>query len=129
MIPLALFLLFSFLRIVLRSKWLAGTAVIVLINLFVNAPYFETSGIVVATAFGLLWLFGVNRFGLIAGMSLWFADRVFRAWSMLAPAPWYSGRILPPDGGSRRLVHLCFPKIAGRSAALPADLLSGPRTP
>ena len=50
---------------------------IVLINLFVNAPYFETSGIIVATAFGLLWLFGVNRFGLIAGMSLWFRIACF----------------------------------------------------
>ncbi len=126
-IPLALFLLFCFLRIVLRSKWLAGTAVIVLINLFVNAPYFETSGIIVATAFGLLWLFGVNRFGLIAGMSLWFADRVFRAWSMLAPAPWYSGRMYLLMAAVVILSIYAFLRSLGDRPLLPADLLSGPR--
>jgi hypothetical protein len=126
-IPLALFLLFCFLRIVLRSKWFAGTVVIVLINLFVNAPYFETSGIIVATAFGLLWLFGVNRFGLIAGMSLWFADRVFRAWSMLAPAPWYSGRMYLLMAAVVILSIYSFLRSLGDRPLLPADLLSGSR--
>jgi hypothetical protein len=65
----------------------------VLVNAYVNREYFEITGSIVSIAFTVLWLVAVTRFGLIAGMSMWFADRVFRAWSMLAPDGWYAGRM------------------------------------
>jgi hypothetical protein len=64
------------------------------VNAFVNLqdrP--QLSGIFVVTFFAALWLLGVTRIGLIAGMSMWFADRVFRAEIMLAPEGWCAGRL------------------------------------
>lgn len=96
-IPLALFFLLAIFRIVTRSQWIAAGGLIVLINAFVNlgarTPNPEVSGILIGTLFSVLWLVAVTRFGLICGMSLWFADRVFRAITMLAPDAWYAGRM------------------------------------
>jgi hypothetical protein len=58
-------------------------------------------------------------------MSLWFADRVFRAWSMLAPAPWYSGRMYLLMAAVVILSVYAFLRSLGDRPLLPADLLSG----
>jgi hypothetical protein len=138
-IPLALFLMFSILRIVISSilriafrdksldgKWLAGAGLIAMVNLYVNTPYFEISGLIIATAFCVLWLLGVTRFGLIAGMSLWFADRIFRAWSMLAPASWYSGRMYLLLAAVLILSLYAFVRSIGDRPLVPAEFLAEP---
>jgi serine/threonine-protein kinase len=89
-VPLALFLLFSMFRLQLRNQWIAALVWICLVNGFVNLPDPELSGVIVATLFGVLWLLVVLQFGLVAGMAMWFADRLFRAEIMIAPNAWYS---------------------------------------
>jgi serine/threonine-protein kinase len=121
-LPLALFFLFFFFRIVFRSRWVAGAVLIVLVNGYVNYSNPEVYGILVATAFVLLWLLGVTRFGLIAGMSLWFADRIFRAWSMLAPAPWYQGRMYLLLSAVLILSAYSFVRSLGNRPLVPVDL-------
>ena len=124
-IPLGLFFLFSIFRIVLRSQWLAGAALSLLINAYVNLEYPEVTGGIVAVVFSVLWLIAVMRFGLVAGMSMWFADRVFRAWSILAPAPggWYSGRMYLLLASVLGLAIYAFITSLGGRPLVPAELL------
>ena len=88
-VPLVLFLLFSMFRLQLRNKWIAALVWVCLVNAFVNLPDPQLSGVTVATVFGVLWLLGVLQFGLVTGVAMWFADRVFRAAIMIAPNAWY----------------------------------------
>ena len=127
-IPLGLFALFSTFRILLRNRWLAGIVLTFIINAYVNLQHPEISGLVVAVVFSTLWLVGVMRFGLIAGMSMWFADRVFRAWSMLAPAEWYSTRLYFMLSAVIALSVFAFVTSLGRQPLVPPELLGGPRT-
>lgn len=124
-IPLGLFALFSIFRIAFRSQWIAGIALTLIIEAYVNLQYqaVEISGLIVAAAFSALWLVGVMRFGLIAGMSMWFADRVFRALSMLAPAAWYSGRLYFFLGAVLALAFYAFANALGKQPLVPTELL------
>lgn len=77
----------------------------------------------VGASFSLLWLVGVMRFGLIAGMSMWFADRVFRALSMLAPAAWYSVRLYFFLAAVLALSFYAFANALGKQPLLPMELV------
>ena len=127
-VPLGLFALFSAFRVVLRNQWLAGIALTLIINAYINLQHPEVSGLVVAIFFSALWLVGVMRFGLIAGMSMWFADRVFRAWSMLAPAEWYGMRLYFLIAAVLALSVYAFMTSLGKEPLLPPELVDGPRT-
>jgi serine/threonine-protein kinase len=124
-IPLGLFALFSTFRIAFRSQWIAGIALTVIIESYVNLQHqtFEISGLMVGASFSLLWLVGVMRFGLIAGMSMWFADRVFRALSMLAPAAWYSVRLYFFVAAVLALSFYAFANALGKQPLLPMELV------
>lgn len=106
--PLALFFLFSFFRLVLRNTWLATAAFFILINTFVNLPNPELGGILIGSVFCLLWLLAVTRFGLVAGMSMWFADRIFRAEIMFVPEAWYAAQIFLLIGAMMGLAVYAF---------------------
>jgi serine/threonine-protein kinase len=98
-IPLGLFFLFCFFRIVFRNSWIAAGAFFILINAFVNlpsqsfSPSPEVSGVMIGSLFCSLWLLAVTRFGLVSGMSMWFADRIFRAAIMVNPSGWHAERM------------------------------------
>jgi len=92
-VPLALFLLFSLFRFRLRNQWLAALVWVGLVNAFVNLPDPTLSGVIIVTLFAVLWLLGVLQFGLVTGMAMWFADRVFRAEIMIAPNAWYADQM------------------------------------
>jgi serine/threonine-protein kinase len=126
-IPLALFLLFAIFRIVTRSQWFAALGLIVLINAFVNIQNPEASGILIGTLFGVLWLVAVTRFGLICSMSLWFADRVFRAITMLKPDAWYAGRFYLLLGAVLLLAVYSF-KISLGNQPIVSPKILGPQS-
>jgi hypothetical protein len=92
-IPLALFFLFSFLRAGARNQWIASVLWIIMINYLTRPLDLTVPGIVLVSFFGVLWLVSVIRFGLVAGMAMWFADRIFRAEIMLDPHSWYASQI------------------------------------
>jgi serine/threonine-protein kinase len=124
-VPLGLFALFSTFRILLRNQWVAGIVLTFIINAYVNWKFPEFTGLIVAVFFSTLWLVGVMRFGLIAGMTMWFADRVFRAWSMLAPGDWYSTRLYFFLGAVVALSVYAFTTSLGRQPMVPPELLGG----
>ena len=107
-ISLALFFLFSFFRAILRNQWIAIVPWIVLINWLTNLLDPQVSGYFFVSLFGLLWLLAVMRFGLIAGMAMWFADRIFRVEIMLAPQGWYAGRMYLLIGAAAALSIYAF---------------------
>jgi hypothetical protein len=92
-VPLGLFLLFWMFRFRLRNEWIAALVWVCLVNAFVNLPDPQLSGVIIVTLFAVLWLLGVLQFGLVTGMAMWFADRVFRAEIMIPPNDWYGERI------------------------------------
>jgi hypothetical protein len=118
-----MFFLFSIFRIVLRSQLLAGVLLAALVSGFVNLAFFEVTGTIVAIAFSVLWLVAVTRFGLIAGMSMWFVDRVFRTWSMLGPDSWYGGRMYLLLAAVLLLSIYAFITSLGGRSIVPVDLL------
>jgi hypothetical protein len=121
--PLALFFLFSFFRLVLRNTWLATAAFFVLINTFVNLPNPELGGILIGSVFCLLWLLAVTRFGLVAGMSMWFADRIFRAEIMFVPEAWYAAQIFLLIGAMAALAVYAFTISIGNRAIVSPTIL------
>jgi hypothetical protein len=93
-IPLALFFLLSFLRAGLRNQWFASLLWIVMINYLTRPLDLTLPGILLVSVFGVLWLVSVMRFGLVAGMAMWFADRIFRAEIMLDPHGWFGAQMI-----------------------------------
>jgi serine/threonine-protein kinase len=91
-IPLVLFFLLSFFRS-LGNQYFAMTLWIIFLNLLTRPLDLTVPGVLLVSVFGVLWLVSVTRFGLVAGMAMWFADRVFRAEIMLWPQSWYAGRM------------------------------------
>jgi hypothetical protein len=128
-IPLALFFLFCFFRIVFRNPWIASVAFFFLINAFVNlpsqsfSPNPEASGVLIGTLFCSLWLLAVTRFGLVGGMSMWFADRIFRAEIMVNPSGWHAERMYLLLGAVGVLAVYAFVISVGNRPILSTKLL------
>ena len=121
--PLALFFLFYFFRIILRNPWLATVAFAALVNTFVNLPNPELGGVLIGSLFCLLWLLAVTRFGLIAGMSMWFADRIFRVEIMFAPEAWYATQVYLLMGAMGILALYAFITSLGNQPILSPRIL------
>ena len=129
-ISLALFFLFSFFRAVLRKQWIATVVWVILVNVISNVGLGsfavpQVSGLVISSVFAGLWLVGVMRYGLTAGIAMWFADRVFRAAIMIAPQGWYAGRIYLVLGALAALSIYAFRKSVGKRSPLSVQLMSG----
>jgi hypothetical protein len=75
----------------------------------------------------MLWLVAVMRFGLIAGMAMWFADRIFRGEGMLAPQGWYAGQMYLMVGAAAVLAIYAFTRSLGNHPILSFKLMDGYR--
>jgi serine/threonine-protein kinase len=124
-IPLALLFLLTFLRAGLRNQWVASVLWIVLINALTRPLDFTVPGILLVSVFGVLWLVSVMRFGLTAGMAMWFADRIFRAEIMLDPHNWYAERMILLLAALAALSIIAFKMSLGSQPALRLKLLEG----
>ena len=120
-ISLALFFLFCFFRAVLRSPWLATPFWLVVINAL--TPEFQLSGVAIVSAFGALWLVAVLRFGVTAGMAMWFADRIFRAEIMLPPQGWHAGRYYVLVGAVVAFALYAFSQSLGKQSLFSFKLM------
>jgi serine/threonine-protein kinase len=120
-ISLALFFLFCFLRAVLRSPSLAILFWLIVIN--ASIPKFQPSGVLLVTAFGALFLVAVLRFGVIAGMAMWFADRIFRAEIMLPPQGWHAARYYVLVGAALAVALYAFIRSLGKHALFSFNLM------
>jgi hypothetical protein len=125
-ISLALFFVFSFLRAAVRIPWMATLVWVALINAL--TPKMDPPGILVVSLFGVLWLVAVRRFGLIAGMAMWFADRIFRAEIMLAPQGWYAAQMYLLIGTVAALGIYAFTRSVGNHPILPFKLMDTHRS-
>jgi hypothetical protein len=65
------------------------------------------------------------RFGLVAGMALWFADRIFRAEIMLDPHSWFVGRMALLVASVAALSLFAFKMSLGNEPALRFKVLEG----
>ena len=128
-ISLALFFLISFFRAALRKQWLATGAFVILVNVLSNFALSHSlptiSGLAVSSAFAALWLVGVMQYGLPAGISIWFADRIFIAGIMLAPQGWYAGRMYLLLGVLAGVAIYAFRTSVGKQSLFSFDLMSG----
>src|SRR5688572_653516 len=124
-ISLALFFLYSFFKAALRSVWLATPLWILLIGIL--TPGIDPAGIFVVSLFAVLWLVAVLRFGLMAGMAMWFADRIFRAEGMLTPDGWYAGQFYVLVGSVAVLAIYAFKNSLGNNPILSFKLIDGYR--
>jgi serine/threonine-protein kinase len=120
-VSISLFFLFCFLRVVLRNQWIAIAIWIGLINFLTSDP--EIAGAIVVVAFGALWLLAVMRFGLTAGIAMWFADRILRIESMLAPQGWLAGSYYLLLGAVTALALYAFVKSLGNHPVFALTLM------
>jgi serine/threonine-protein kinase len=121
-IPLALFFLWSFFRS-LGNQYVAVTLWIVLLNILTRPLDLTVPGVLLVSVFGALWLVSVTRFGLIAGMAMWFADRIFRAEIMLSPQSWYAGKMYLLLGIIAALAVYAFKMSLGNRPAVSLRLM------
>jgi Protein kinase domain len=121
-IPLALFFLWSFFRS-LGNQYVAVALWIVVLNVLTRPLDLTVPGVLLVSVFGALWLVSVTRFGLIAGMAMWFADRIFRAEIMLSPQSWYAGRMYLLLGIIAALAVHAFKMSLGNRPALSLRLM------
>jgi serine/threonine-protein kinase len=111
-ISIALFFLLCFLHVVLRSRWLVIAVWIALINMLTS--YIAIVGAIVVVAFGALWLVAVMRFGMTAGIAMWFADRILRIENLLPPQGWLAGSYYFFLGAVIALAIFAFVKSLGK---------------
>jgi NhaP-type Na+/H+ and K+/H+ antiporter len=79
--------------------------------------------VLIGSLFCSLWLLAVTRFGLVAGMSMWFADRIFRAEIMVNPVGWHAGRMYLLLGAVGVLAVYAFVISVGNRPILSTKLL------
>ena len=78
-----------------------------------NRPNLQFSGILLGTLFATVWFLAVIRFGMTTGMSMWFADRVFRVENHALTGGLVGRAASPPAGGSGDDGDRFFPHVAG----------------
>jgi serine/threonine-protein kinase len=123
-ITLALFFLFCFMRAVLRNPWFAAPVWLAIINaLTLTAGPQQYGGILIVSAFGALWFVAMLRFGVTAGMAMWFADRIFRAEIMLPPQGWHAGRYYVLVGAVAVLALYAFARSLGKHSFVSFKLM------
>ena len=120
-VSISLFFLFCFLRAVLRNQWIAIVVWIALLNGLTRDQ--EAVGSLVVIAFGGLWLLAVMKFGLTAGIAMWFADRILRIENMLPPKGWLAGNYYLLLVAVTALALYAFVKSMGKHRAFEFTLM------
>jgi len=121
-ISLALFFLFCCMRAVFRNPWFATPVWLAIINALTPAPQ-RYGGMVIVTAFAALWVVAMLRFGVTAGMAMWFADRIFRAEIMLPPQGWHASRYYVLVGAVAAVAMYSFARSLGKHSLFSFKLM------
>jgi hypothetical protein len=125
-VTLALFFLFCFMRSVFRSPWFATPvwlAVINVLTLTLTPGPEQYWGVVIVSAFGAFWFVAMLRFGVTAGMAMWFADRIFRAEMMLPPQGWHTVGYYLLAGAVAAVALYAFARSLGNHPAFSFKLM------
>jgi len=125
-ISLALFFLFCCMRTVFRNPWFATPVWLAVTNALTPAPQ-RYGGMVVVSAFAALWVVAMLRFGVTAGMAMWFADRIFRAEIMLPPQGWHASRYYVLVGAVAVVALFSFARSLGKHSLVSFKLIDEKR--
>ena len=121
-ISLALFFLFCCIRAVFRNPWFATPVWLAVINALTPSPQ-RYGGMVIVSAFAVLWVVAMLRFGVTAGMAMWFADRIFRAEIMLPPQGWHASRYYVLVGAVAAVALYSFARSRGKHSLVSFKLM------